>query len=222
MAAGGEVDVCESGAGTGSAVIDRRRLSAVVLAGGASSRMETAKALLAWRGEPVAVRLAGLFVEAVGEAWVVLGHEAGAIAGALPGVARVRVVVNARPERGMLSSLQCGLRAALAEGAEGVFFLPVDYAAVSGETVAAMRDAWWARAGAQVMLPREGGRRGHPVLVSRAVAEEVLRLPAEGAAHEVIRRDAGRVEYVDVADAAIHRDADDAEAWAALVKEFGG
>ena len=114
------------------------------------------------------------------------------------------------------------MRAALAEGAEGVFFLPVDYAAVSGETVAAMRDAWWATAGAQVMVPREGGRRGHPVLVSRAVAEELLRLPAEGAAHEVIRREAGRVVYVDVADAAIHRDADDAEAWAALVKEFGG
>lgn len=196
-------------------------LTGVVLAGGASSRMGTPKAVLAWAGEPVAARLTRLFVEALGSALLVLGHDGTALHAALPPLPRALTVVNHAPQRGMLSSLQCGLRAAPAESA-ALFFLPVDYPAISPRTIAALRDAWSAAPHAQIVLPRAGGRRGHPVLVSRAVAQELLRLPPGGAAHTVIRSDESRILYVDVEDSAIHRDADDAAAFAALQKEFGG
>jgi molybdenum cofactor cytidylyltransferase len=101
-------------------------------------------------------------------------------------------------------------------------FLPVDYPAIAPSTIAAMRDAWMSTPGAQVILPRAAGRRGHPVLISRAVAEELLRLEPEAAAHLVIRAGESRIRYVDVADDAIHRDADDAASFAELQREFGG
>lgn len=194
-------------------------LSAVILAGGASARMGAPKALLRWRGEPVAARLARIFVEACGEAWIVLGHGAAAVHAGLPVVRGARVVVNPDPGRGMLSSLQCGLRAA--RGSAGVFFLPVDYPAIAGRTIAAMCEAWYRAPWTPIMAPRHGGRRGHPVLVSRAVAGELLRLDSGRPAHTVIRASEERVRYVDVDDAAIHRDADDPESFAALEREFG-
>ncbi|MEP7367825.1 MAG: nucleotidyltransferase family protein [Acidobacteriota bacterium] len=196
-------------------------LTAVILAGGASSRMGAPKALLTWNGEPVAVRLARMFVEALGNARLVLGHDANAIRAALPPLVRASTVVNYAPQRGMLSSLQCGLRA-VPHAAAGIFFLPVDYPAISASTIAAMRDAWMATPSAQILLPRSAGRRGHPVLISRAIAEELLRLPPEAAAHVVIRADESRIHYVDVDDPAIHRDADDAASFTALQREFGG
>lgn len=193
-------------------------LSAVILAGGASTRMGAPKALLRWRGEPVAARLARIFVEAAGEAWIVLGHGSEAIQAELPAVRGARVVVNPEPERGMLSSLQCGLRAA--RGANGVFFLPVDYPAIDSRTIAAMRAEWYRAPWTRILAPRHGGRRGHPVLVSRCVAEELLRLGPACAVHTVIRAGEERLRYVDVDDAAIHRDADDPESFAALEREF--
>lgn len=169
----------------------------------------------------MAVRLMRLFAAAVGSACLVLGHDAAAIQAALPPLPRVRTVVNAHAERGMLSSLQCGLRVAPA-AAEAIFFLPVDYPAISPNTIAALRDAWTASPGAPILLPRSSGRRGHPVLISRAIGHELLRLPADAAAHVVIRADESRVRYVDVDDDAIHRDADDAGSYAALRMEFQG
>jgi len=183
--------------------------------------MGAPKALLPWSGEPAAVRLTRLFTEAVSGAILVLGHGAARIHAGLPPLPRVRTVVNHAPERGMLSSLQCGLRA-VHGAAQGVFFLPVDYPAISPRTLAALRDAWMAAPWAQVVLPRSGGRRGHPVLVSRAVANELLCLPQDAEARTVIRADESRVRYVDVDDEAIHRDADDEESLATLRREFGG
>lgn len=195
-------------------------LAAVILAGGASSRMGAPKALLPWKGEPVAARLTRIFAEELGSSHLVLGHNSIAIHGVLPRLPRVHIIVNAAPERGMLSSLQCGLRA-VSPAAEGIFFLPVDYPAISPHTIAAMREAWLAAPSAQVVLPRSAGRRGHPVLISRAVANELLRLSSDSAAHKVIRADESRIRYVDVADDAIHRDADDAASFDELQREFG-
>jgi molybdenum cofactor cytidylyltransferase len=179
------------------------------------------KALLSWRGDPVAARLTRLFAHALGDAILVLGHDAPAIHAALPPMPHVRTVVNYHPERGMLSSLQCGLRA-LPASAEGAFFLPVDYPAIAPATVAAMVQCWLSAPHAPILVPRSSGRRGHPVLISRSIAEELLRLPPNGAAHTVIRADEARLRYVDVADEAIHRDADDAPSFNALRQEFGG
>ena len=88
------------------------KTAAVILAGGASRRMGSPKALLPYAGETFVDRLIGVFQSVCDSVIVVLGHEADAIRS---GVRRkASFVFNPDHELGQLTSLQCGLRAARA------------------------------------------------------------------------------------------------------------
>ena len=107
------------------------QLAAVILAAGASQRMGRPKAALVYDGESFLARAVRLFSPLCDPVVVVL-PPAGMICP--PGVL---CTVNPAPERGMLSSLQCGFRA-VPDEVERVFFMPVDLPAISGATVAAL------------------------------------------------------------------------------------
>lgn len=166
--------------------------------------MGSPKALLPYRGETFVDRLIGVF-SPCDEVVVVLGHNADTIRDGMK--RRATIVVNPDPERGQLSSLQCGLRAVAQ--AEAVFFTPVDYPAIEPSTVRAMMPL----AGAFAM-PRYQGRRGHPVLIGRELLAELL--ACETAARDVIR--AHEPQYVEVGDPGILEDVDDPAAYSRLVE----
>jgi molybdenum cofactor cytidylyltransferase len=168
------------------------------------------KALLIYQDETFIGRLQRIFLEYCTPVVVVLGHDAQSIQSSLD--ARVQVAVNPDPERGMLSSLQTGLRM-LSDGAR-ILFLPLDYPAIRSETVASLCVA----PPCLIAMPRFGGTRGHPVLISRAVADELLALPVDAAARDVIRGHDAEIHYVDVADPAILMDVDTPGDYEALVK----
>jgi len=191
-----------------------KRLAAVLLAAGASSRMGRAKPLLEWEGERFLDRQIGLYAEFAAPVVVVLGHEAESIAAGLQRTEQAEFVLNPRPARGMLSSLQCGLRA-LAGRAEGVLFLPVDSPGVRPATVAALAAAWRGSE-ALLVVPEQDGRRGHPVLADARVWPEFLALAAEATPREVVGRHRAETLRVPVDDASIHLDIDDAAAYQAL------
>src|SRR6185369_9380262 len=110
--------------------------------------------------------------------------------------------VNPAPERGMLSSLQCGFRA-VPDEVERVFFMPVDLPAISGATVAALVE----NAGTPpLILPRYDGKRGHPVLVRRDLIPEFLALPSSAQARDIVERHESEIRYVDVNDPGILAD----------------
>jgi molybdenum cofactor cytidylyltransferase len=67
-----------------------------------------------------------------------------------------------------------------------------------------------------IRVPRHAGRRGHPIWFSAALIAEFLALPPEGAAREIVRAHAAQTEFVDVDDAGILADIDDAEAYGRL------
>ena len=69
---------------------------------------------------------------------VVGGSHAQPVTLALERQGRARVVVNPDPSRGMLSSLQVGLKAALLVGATQVAFAPVDVPLSSSAPIAAV------------------------------------------------------------------------------------
>ena len=94
--------------------MNRASIAGVILAAGASSRMGQPKALLEYKGETFLHRLAGMLDEVCGRVVVVLGYDAERVRAAVP--AGAETTVNPAPERGMLSSLQCGLRAVAARG----------------------------------------------------------------------------------------------------------
>ena len=188
--------------------MNRAGIAGVILAAGASSRMGQPKALLEYQGEAFLRRLAGMLGEACGRVVVVLGYDAERVRTAVP--ERAVITVNPEPERGMLSSLQCGLRAA--GDAEAVLFLPVDYGAVRSETLARVA----AEAGtAEIVVPVFEGRHGHPV---RAIMQDLLVLPATAQARDVIRRHRAATRYIIVDDAGVVNDVDTPEDYRALLE----
>ena len=163
------------------------------------------KALLDYRGRTFLNHLIYLALPRVDPLVVVLGHNADRIAASVAESTRVRTVVNSEYDRGMLSSLQRGLSEA--GKAEWILWMLVDHPAVRGRTLdellAAAEDS-----AAPVVIPRNGGRRGHPIILSHEVAAELLRLPSDRSPQDVVRRHYDDALFVDVGDRGIVADID--------------
>src|ERR1019366_6933475 len=130
--------------------------------------MGTPKALLDYRGETFLDRLIRVLGTVCDPVIVALGCHAEEIRASVHG--RAQFAVNPDPSRGQLSSLQTAL-AQVPDNAEGFLFLPVDCPAAEPETIRQIVDAFHST-GAQLVIPRHEGRRGHPVCVSRALIAE--------------------------------------------------
>jgi len=166
------------------------------------------KPLLEYRGERFVDGLVRIFRAVCGRVIVVRSMASGEW-----DVAGADIVTNPRPERGMLSSLQCGLQKVSNES-DAVFFTPVDYPAIAESTVRQMAGRW---AGDDVMIPRRQGRRGHPVLIARSLIPEFLNLPDAAQARDVVVRHESGIRYIDVDDPGILLDIDTPEQFQALV-----
>ncbi len=192
-------------------------IAAVVLAAGASSRMGSPKALLEAAGETFIDRLIGVFAVHCAPVVTVLGYQAETIRAGMRRAHETNIVVNPRPEKGQLSSLQCGF-AAVPEEAEAVFFTPVDHPGIRAATLAALIDAFRST-GARAVVPAYHGRHGHPVLCSRELVAELAALPAGARARDAVHSP-GAV-YVKVEDAGTVQDIDDPEAYRAFAASRG-
>jgi molybdenum cofactor cytidylyltransferase len=191
-------------------------LAAVVLAGGASARMGRPKALLEYQGETFLDRLVRLFSTHCRFVCAVLGHDAEQIARGMAQAAAPVLVLNPQPERGQLSSLQCGLRA-LPPTISAAFFHPVDIPGVSESTITRLAEAWAAAPTRTLVLqPAHGGQKGHPVLVAPVVIAELLALPADASAREILQQRAAQTLTVEVPDPLIRLDTDTPEEYQRL------
>ena len=163
----------------------------VVLAGGASSRMQ---------GRPKALLPAGpghgTFLErivstlragGVDDVVIVTGHHH-AVVGARAALLRpsVRVVRNPHPERGQLSSLLTALQVVDRPGVRAMLVTLVDLPLISASTVRAVLDAS-RRIGAPLVRPGRGGRHGHPVVFARALFSELRQADPTHGAKPVVR-----------------------------------
>jgi len=189
-------------------------IAGIILAAGASSRMGTPKALLDYRGESFVGRLVRVLGTSCNPVIVVLGYHADVIRPQVPATATI--AINPDPSRGQLSSLQTGL-AALPADADGFAFIPVDSPAVAEDTVARLARTFERRKSETLfVIPRQSGKRGHPVLAVRSIADEFLALPPTAEAREIVHAHVDRTEYVDVDDSGIFTDVDDPEAYRQL------
>jgi len=177
--------------------------------------MGTPKALLHFQGETFLDRLIRVFSAACDPIIVVVGDHADAIRSGIERGGSVLFVANPDPDRGMLSSLQCGL-ALVPSSAGAAMFLPVDHPEVEVSTVEIL--ALRFRAGdASVIVPTHGGEHGHPVCIARPLIAELLALPPEAKASDVIHRHVAETIYVEVPDLAVVTDVDDPSAYAKLL-----
>jgi molybdenum cofactor cytidylyltransferase len=195
-------------------------VAGVILAAGESRRMGFPKALLRYRDETFLDTLIGLFTVRCQPVIVVLGAHSDRIRKCT--LRPATFVVNDDYLRGQTSSMQCGLRAAPAD-VDSVLFTLVDHPAVAPATLNALIGAPTVREGLPstepstlVRVPRYEGRRGHPIWFSRELIAEFLALPENGAARDIVRGHAAQTEFLDVDDAGILADIDDAEAYRRL------
>jgi molybdenum cofactor cytidylyltransferase len=186
-----------------------RQPAAVILAAGASSRMGRPKPLLEFEGETFLDRLITRFSATCRPVIAVLGYGADLVRAGIVYGDRVEIVINPAPERGMLSSLQCGLRCVPAD-VESVLFTPVDLPSIRASTVENL-----IRTPAEVAIPLCDGRKGHPVRVSRQIVEELLALPVDAQASDVIHRH--RAHFVETGDPGILHDVDTPKDYEALL-----
>lgn len=178
----------------------------IVPAAGSAERFGGAKLLADVGGSPLLERtIRSLLDGGVGRVVVVLGAEAERVRGGVAALAdrRVSAVMNPKPERGMLSSIQSGLRAA--EG-DPIVVLPGDMPYVEPATVASLLRAH-GESGA-IVSPRLGGKRGHPVVIPGRCREEILAAGAELTLHDVLRAHSAERLDVDVYDRGVIRDVD--------------
>jgi len=191
-------------------------IAGIILSGGASRRMGSPKALLDYRGETFAGRLIRVLSGACDPVIVVLGHQAETIRPHLDPAAKF--VVNPDPERGQFSSLRIAIEAVPPES-EGFLFIPVDCPALEPQTLAAVLHAFRHRDSSTLfVIPSYRGHHGHPVCVTRDLLPEFLAMsPTTGQAREIVHRYVAQTQYVDVQDAGILADIDNAEAYHRLV-----
>lgn len=179
---------------------------AVVPAAGAAERFGSDKLLSNVGGAPLLERtIRSLLDGGVDRVVVVLGPRATDLRERVPVLRerQVSVATNRDPARGMLSSVQEGVRAARGDP---ILVLPGDMPYVAPATVAALLVKQAETGG--IVSPRFDGKRGHPVALPASLREEILSAAAEATLHDVLRAHASRRLDLDVYDRGVVRDVD--------------
>ncbi|MGE4560295.1 MAG: DVU_1551 family NTP transferase [Desulfobulbus sp.] len=198
--------------------------SAIILAGGFSSRMGELKALLPMGKATVLEQGINLFRSCgISDIVVVTGHRAPEVAEAAR-KAGARSAHNPDFADGMYSSIRAGARA-LSENSSGFFLLPVDISLVRRGTVNLLLQAQ-AQAPARILYPVFDDRRGHPPLMSAELIPLIRdAVEPEGGLRTLLARleaDApAQVREVPVPDANIHFDMDTPDDYFAACLRFG-
>jgi molybdenum cofactor cytidylyltransferase len=177
-------------------------VAAIILAAGRSTRMGGPNKLLArFAGAPLIRRVAeNALASSADPVIVVTGHRAGDISKALVGL-NVRVVDNPDFAEGLATSLKAGL-AAVPESANGALVLLADMPGVTAEIMDRLIATFRAKATPAIVLPTVGGKRGNPVLWSRAFFPELLAVTGDTGARHIIARHEEAVERVEIGEAA--------------------
>jgi len=173
-------------------------IAAVLLAAGASRRFGRPKQLAELGGEPL-VRRAARAALAAGcdPVVVVLGAQAGAVAGALAGLPLTQLR-NEAWEEGMAGSLRAGLAAAdeAAPAARGALLLVADQPAVDAALLGRLLARFEEGGAARPVACAYGGSHGVPAILPRSLFPELAALRGDRGAKAVLA--AHRAELLEV------------------------
>jgi molybdenum cofactor cytidylyltransferase len=170
-----------------------KKVAAVVLAAGASTRMGRNKLLLEVGGESLVRRAVRAAIAAgVDEVVVVLGHEEDRVRAELAGLACVPVV-NPDHAEGAGTSVRTGVRRAA--GADALMVVLADMPFVTGEMIRTLVQRYRAT-NAPLVVSHYGDVQAPPTLYDRALFDELLAVPGERCAKQVVKRHQAEAEVV--------------------------
>lgn len=188
----------------------------LILAGGRSSRMGAVKPLQNLDGKTAIRWAVDTFKEAgIEDVRVVTGFH-GATLQPVLAASGTATIVNPSPERGMLSSVQAGLREICSE-ADAFLMLPADIPMVRSRTVNRLLERHRAQP-ASVIYPVFFGVRGHPPLIPKRCFKAILEAGPENNLRQVLEDFEDTAEEVQCADAGILMDMDTPEDYRAMLR----
>jgi molybdenum cofactor cytidylyltransferase len=199
-------------AGSQPAALAGPRVSAVVLAAGASRRFGSHKQVLSVAGRPMVAQVtAAVLASQADEVLVVVGSRASATLEALAGLP-VRTVLNPDWEEGMASSMRAGLRQ-VSPAMDAVVFVLADQVRLTPGEVDAVIGGY-AQTFAEdpqirrIVVPVNEGQRGNPVLFDRSLFPELMAVKGDQGGRGVMKRHPGFVLEVEVPTDGVLKDVD--------------
>jgi putative nucleotidyltransferase with HDIG domain len=159
------------------------KYAAIILAAGFSSRMQEFKPLLAVGDQTIADRVISIFQNLDVDVILVTGWRKQEFVNGIKSE-NISIVENPDFEKGMLSSIQTGVRY-LEPGYQGFFVTPVDIPLVRESTIRILLK----NAGTypdRIIYPVFDSRRGHPTLITSALAPGILIWSAEGGLDSIL------------------------------------
>jgi len=189
-----------------------RRIAAVILAAGRSTRMGGPNKLLADIGGRPLIRIAAeqALASRARPVIVVTGHQREQVEAAL-GELDVTCVHNLNFAEGLSTSVKAGL-AAVPDDADGAIVCLGDMPQVSAALIDRLIAAFDPERGALVVVPTIGGKRGNPVVWARRFFPELMALDGDVGARNLIQRYPEAVAEVPLTDTAALVDVDTPEA----------
>ncbi len=182
-----------------------RRVSAIVLAAGASKRFGLPKQLLPIAGTTMIEHVLNVVMAtSVNEVVVVLGHSAAQIAERIP--SDCRTALNEAWEAGISSSIQVGLEA-IARTAEAALLVLADQPYLTSGALERILQAYYGST-KPIVAPMYDGQRGTPVLFDRRLFSELRTLRGDVGGREVIARFAKEMTAVEMRSAEMFLDID--------------
>jgi molybdenum cofactor cytidylyltransferase len=197
-----------------------KRIAAVILAAGRSTRMGGPNKLLAEIARRPLVRIAAeaALASRVDPVIVVTGHQRAEIERALVAMP-VRLVHNRDFAQGLGTSLKAGIAAVPAQ-AEAAIVLLGDMPRVDAPLLNRLIAAFDPDRGALVVVPTFEGKRGNPVLWSRRFFPDLMAIEGDVGARHLIGRYAEAVVEVPVDGEAAFDDVDTPEALVGIKAEM--
>ncbi len=163
-------------------------LAAAILSGGASQRMGSPKALLPYQGRPFLEHLLDVTIHPkIGVRRVVLGLHAEPIAAAVK-LAPGEIVRNDDWQEGQLSSVHAAIRSFPA-ATDGMILFLIDHPLISAALVNDLIEQFYSPQNpspTKIVLPLFRGQRGHPVIFSANLYDELLAAPLDKGARSVV------------------------------------
>jgi len=190
-------------------------IDALIIAAGYSSRIKAFKPLLRFGESNIIVTIIKKLRDlGLGSIIVVSGYNHHLLEVALKG-SPVNLVLNKEYERGMLSSIKCGL-GAVRSAAQGVLIFLVDQPFIGVDTLKKILAAF-TKNGAGIVLPSYKGKHGHPVIISRKYFDEVFGLDENIGLRQLMQQHQDDIYEVDApTDDILH----DIDTWEDYKKEL--
>lgn len=192
-------------------------IRAIILAAGESSRMGQPKMLLPFgQASIIETVITGITASCADDIVVVLGAEKERISGLIKKYP-VSLVYNPAYPTGMLSSVQAGF-AALPDNTRAALIVLGDQPDVSPAVVDLLIKRYNS-AEKGILLPVQGGKRGHPVLIDMKYRKMIANLDPAVGLRALMHAQADDILQVEVDDPAVHQDIDNLEDYANAVRD---